>query len=210
MCHNQAEPNKSTETMAKIRCQNALVFNFTVFAILSGSTLKCSKGLILVFAVIRLYIGFRTCSVPDSGEHMLTPSIDMLIYTWWRHQMETFSALLAFCAGNSPVPGEFPPQRPVTRSFDVFLDLCLNKPLSKQSGRWWFETPSRLLRRHCNVRGYWMGHTWPPTKKHKIDDTETKMPFDKNFRHKQQRNLSFWLQNYVISVSEYTPNSSCN
>ena len=28
--------------------------------------------------------------------------------TWWRHQMETFSALLAICAGNSPVPGEFP------------------------------------------------------------------------------------------------------
>ena len=29
-------------------------------------------------------------------------------YTWWRHQMETFSALLALCAGNSPVIGEFP------------------------------------------------------------------------------------------------------
>ena len=27
---------------------------------------------------------------------------------WWRHQRETFSALLAICAGNSPVPGEFP------------------------------------------------------------------------------------------------------
>ena len=37
--------------------------------------------------------------------------------------METFSALLAICAGNSPVPGEFPAQRPVTRSFDVFFDL---------------------------------------------------------------------------------------
>ena len=35
--------------------------------------------------------------------------------------METFSALLAFCAGNSPVTGEFPSQRPVTRSFDVFF-----------------------------------------------------------------------------------------
>ena len=41
---------------------------------------------------------------------------------WWRHQMETFSALLALCAGNSPVSGEFPAQRPVTRSFDVFFD----------------------------------------------------------------------------------------
>ena len=27
---------------------------------------------------------------------------------WWRHQMETFSALLALCAGNSPVPVNSP------------------------------------------------------------------------------------------------------
>ena len=46
--------------------------------------------------------------------------------TWWRYQMETFSALLAICAGNSPVPGEFPAQRPVARSSDVFFDLRLN------------------------------------------------------------------------------------
>ena len=51
--------------------------------------------------------------------------------TWWRHQMEAFSALLAICAGNLPVTGEFPPQRPVTRSLDVFFDLSLNKRLSK-------------------------------------------------------------------------------
>ena len=46
--------------------------------------------------------------------------------------MEIFSALLAFCAGNSPVPGEFHAQRPVTRSFDVIFDLRLNKRLNKQ------------------------------------------------------------------------------
>ena len=55
----------------------------------------------------------------------------------------TFSALLAFCAGKSLVTGEFLSQRPVTRSFDVFFDLRLNKQLSKQSWGWWFETPSR-------------------------------------------------------------------
>ena len=65
--------------------------------------------------------------------------------------METFSALLAICAGNSPVPGEFPTQRPVTRSFDVYFDLRLNKRLSKQSWGWWFETQSRPLWRHRNV-----------------------------------------------------------
>ena len=72
---------------------------------------------------------------------------------WWRHQMETFSTLLALCEGNSPVTGEFPSQRPVMRSLDVFFDLHLNKRLSKQSRRWWFETPSRSLWRHCNVWG---------------------------------------------------------
>ena len=72
------------------------------------------------------------------------------LVAWWRHQMETFSALLAICAGNSPVSDEFPAQRPVTRSFDVFSDLRLNKRLSKQSWGWWFETLSRPLWRHCN------------------------------------------------------------
>ena len=57
--------------------------------------------------------------------------------------MESFSALLALCAGNSPVTGEFSSQRPVTRSFDIFFDLRLNKRLSKQLWGWWFETPSR-------------------------------------------------------------------
>ena len=70
---------------------------------------------------------------------------------WWRHQMETFSALLALCAGNSPVTGEFPSQRAVTPSFDVFFDLRLNKRLSKQSRGPSFEMQSRSLWRHCNV-----------------------------------------------------------
>ena len=46
---------------------------------------------------------------------------------------------------------EFPAQRPVTQSFDVFCDLRLNKQLSKQSRGWWSEMPSRQLWRHCNV-----------------------------------------------------------
>ena len=58
-------------------------------------------------------------------------------------QMESFSALLAICAGNSSDTGEFPSQSPVTRSFGVFFDLRLNKQLRKQSRRRWFETPLR-------------------------------------------------------------------
>ena len=78
--------------------------------------------------------------------------------TWWRHQMEIFSALLALCAGNSPVTGEFPSQRPVKRSFDVFFDIRLNKRLRKHSWGWWFETTPRPLWRHCN--GVTCLHCW--------------------------------------------------
>ena len=73
-----------------------------------------------------------------------------LAVTWWRHRMDIFSALLALCEGNPPVTGGFPSQRPVTRSFDIFFDLHLNKRLSKQSRRWWLETPSCSLWCHCN------------------------------------------------------------
>ena len=91
---------------------------------------------------------------------------DFYWFTWWCHQMAKFSASLAICAGNSPVPGEFPAQRPWTRSFDVFFDLGPNKWLSKQWWGWWFETPSNPLSRHCNdasvlsllKRDFWVGH----------------------------------------------------
>ena len=66
------------------------------------------------------------------------------------HQMESFSALLVVCEGNSRVTDGFPSQRPVMRSFDVVFDLRLNKRLSKQSSRKWIETRSRSLWLHCD------------------------------------------------------------
>ena len=70
----------------------------------------------------------------------------------WKH-----FALLALCAGNSSVTIEFPTQRPVMRSFDVFFDLGLNKWLSKQSRCRWFETPSRSLWCQCYAKEFgWM------------------------------------------------------
>ena len=75
----------------------------------------------------------------------------------------TFSALLALCVGNSPVTGEFPSQRPVTRSFEVFLDLDRNKRLSKQSRRRWFETPSSSLWRHFYARNMFHGEFYGMT-----------------------------------------------
>ena len=74
------------------------------------------------------------------------------ILSWWRHQMETFSALVAIYVGKSSVIDEFPVQRPVTRSFNVFFDLCLNKRLSKQSWDWWFDRLPCPLWRHSNAQ----------------------------------------------------------
>ena len=97
--------------------------------------------------------------------------------------METFSALLAICAGNSQVPGEFPGQRPVVRNFDVFFDLRLNKRLIKQSWGWWSEKLSRPLWRHCN------------------DDRGHPCIFASFYLNIQTRNTTLW---FVIQNSMYT------
>ena len=71
---------------------------------------------------IILYI--RVPYIARVGKHHCIHGIQLgRTHSWWRHQMETFSALLALCAGNSPVPGEFPAQRPVTRSL-IFSLIC--------------------------------------------------------------------------------------
>ena len=93
---------------------------------------------------------FRISSQKLEAKGCYHVAIWNLAETWWLHQMETFSASLAICAGNSLATGEFPSHRPVTLSFDVFFRLPLNKWLSKQSWGWWFEMPLRSLWRHCN------------------------------------------------------------
>ena len=71
--------------------------------------------------------------------------------SWWWHQLETFSILLALCVWNSLVTSEFPSQSPVEQSSDVFFDLRLNKQLSEQLRCRWLETSSRSLWYHCNA-----------------------------------------------------------
>ena len=65
----------------------------------------------------------------------------------WKH----FPCYWPFVRGIHWSPVNCPSQRVVTRSFDVFFDLRLNKRFSKQSRRRWFETPSRSLWRHYNA-----------------------------------------------------------
>ena len=138
----------------------------SLVSFISYITLKSSCNFVTnrVWITIIVYFGFG-CPINPSD----TRTINILITAYyingiyglirrptknlsrWRHQMETFSALLTLCAGNSPVSGEYPVQSPVTRGFDVFFDLHLNKRLSKQSWGWWFETLSSPFWRHCNV-----------------------------------------------------------
>ena len=80
----------------------------------------------------------------------------------WKH----FRVTGPLC-GEFTGPGEFPAQRPVTRCFDVFFHLRLNKRLSKQPWGWWFETAGWSLWRHRNVISYCymaikMFHLWHP------------------------------------------------
>ena len=112
-----------------------LIFTIGLFQSKCKSRFPC-----FVWAVIS--------ALEPSGRSFLSqsaPSHDDVIK--WKH----FLFFLAICAGNSLDTGEFPTQRPVTRGFDVFFDLRLNKRLSKQWWGWWFERPSGPLWRHCNV-----------------------------------------------------------
>ena len=93
------------------------------------------------------------CRSGDWKKKIPVPHNQVALQSWWRHQMEIFSALLALCVGvhrspvNSPHKGQW-------RGALMFSLICaLNKRLSKQSWDWWFETPSRSLWRHCNVTG---------------------------------------------------------
>ena len=85
------------------------------------------------------------------------------------------SSLLALCAGNSPVTGEFPSQRPMMQRFDVFFDLRLNKQLSKQSWGWWLKMPSCSLWRQCKVQR-------EPTQngQHSADDIHNRISWNEN------------------------------
>ena len=84
-------------------------------------TIKCGmlKQSCFLVILLKLHVWNTHLSVDDRK-----PPWNL---TWWRHQAETFSALLALCAGNSLVTGEFLSQRPVTRSFDVFFAYAWRK-----------------------------------------------------------------------------------
>ena len=75
-----------------------------------------------------------------------------MMQTWWHHQMEPFSMLLAIVQGIhwSPVNSLHKGQWCRALMFPLISSWIMNKQLSKQSWGWWFETPSCSLWHHCN------------------------------------------------------------
>ena len=94
---------------------NILIFIFSIFvAVILKWPRRGNESTIFLVNMSDSYFGY----------HYVAEKI-----VWWHHQMETFSVFLALFCGNSPVTGEFPSQRPVMRSFQIFSDLRPNKRL---------------------------------------------------------------------------------
>ena len=92
-------------------------------------------------------------SVKVSRSHRKSSKLEIIhLYTMTSSNGNIFCVTGRLC-GEFANPSEFHTQRPVTRSFDVFFDLRLNKRLSKQSWGWWFETLLLPLWRHRNGVG---------------------------------------------------------
>ena len=79
--------------------------------------------------------------------------LDLVIFIMMTSSNGNIFRVTGPLCGEFTGPGEFPTQRPVTRSFRVFFDLRLNKRLSKQPWGWWLQTQSWSSWRHCNILG---------------------------------------------------------
>ena len=105
------------------------------------------------WALVQVMAWHRTGDKP-LPELMLTQFSDAYMLHYREIMMTSWNGnifrVTGHLCGEFTGPGEFPAQRPVTRSFGVFFDLRLNKRLDKQSWGWWFEKPSRPLWRHRN------------------------------------------------------------
>ena len=122
-----------------------LVLNMTIsISGFSSVGILFSRVYMLILWVIRCRISNYTQSI----------SCNVITYLQRIHMMTSSNGNIFRVTGplcrEFTGPGEFPTQRPVTRSFDVFFDLRLNKWLSKQPWSWWFETLSWSLWRQCN------------------------------------------------------------
>ena len=128
--------------MVKYKYKNSLELSIVIILLHWGLLLQSALFLPQALAEIRSDLEF-TKDIP----HLFIRALGL---SRQHHQMETCSMLLALCEGNPLVTGGFPSQRPVTWSFDVFLDLRLNKWLSNPLRHRWFEMPLHSLWYCCN------------------------------------------------------------
>ena len=112
-------------------------------------------------------IGFNTVVIPKRLMRIRRTLTTMLTNRWINVQVYMHDDVIKL----KHFPPYWPFVRVIHRSpvnsphkghwrgvFGVFYDLCLNKRLSKQMLRWWFETPSRSLCRYCNGFINWHRH----------------------------------------------------
>ena len=124
-----------------------------------------------------------------------------LFSTRWRHQMETFSMLLAICEGNPPVTIGFHSRRPMTWNFEVFFDVCLNKRLRKISRHRWFEMPSRSLWCHCNAPSYFLNQCWHLVNTILRNKLQWNLSNDYDKKQKQKKNPTFSCKEMHLKIS---------
>ena len=95
--------------------------------IVQGSDVKFWMRLQILWQVYMVYHSrashFHSCLI-RRGPYITRSTLPNTLTTWWRHQMETFSALLAICAGNSPVPVNSPHKGPWRRVL-MFCLICV-------------------------------------------------------------------------------------
>ena len=151
LCHHPRSPTDSPDKGPITRALVTLVSLMLAFKTNGWTNRRVIGDLRCHDTYMQGPINVRNHSFPRKLWRLTPESNFAVNYPMMTSSNGKISALLAICAGNSPVPGEFPTQRPVTRRFGVFFELRPNKRLRKQSWGWWFETLSRPLWRHCNA-----------------------------------------------------------
>ena len=126
-------------------------FSFTFWQIFTPLSVRCWPAVMCVKLIYFTLLDRRYIVVTLQRLQFET---DGFVCLWIIHMMTSSNGnivrVTGHLCGEFTGPGEFPAQRQVARSFDIFFDLRPNKRLSKQPWGWWFETPSWSLWRHCN------------------------------------------------------------
>ena len=115
--------------------------------------------------------------------------------SWWLHQMETFSALLAISCREFTGCRWIPFTKASNEEPCCFFDLRLNKRLSKQSRHRWFETPSCSLWRHFNDIGTYLWF-WCTLFRHVLQLDKTVIHNSSCFRI---LSISWHVESYEVS-----------